>query len=65
MEEYEWVRTTSDTFGKEISIFIMRNFNPQEGTRSTMVSIEKGTSVLVEDLKKATIPHSFLFLENN
>ena len=41
----------------------MRNFNPQGGT--TMASIEKGTSVLVEDLKKATIPHSFLFLENN
>lgn len=59
MEEYEWVRTTSDTFGKEISIFIMRNFNPQEGTRSTMVSIEKGTSVLVEDLNKATIRSCF------
>jgi len=59
MEEYEWVRTTSDTFGKEISIFIMRNFNPQEGTRTTMVSIEKGTSVLVEDLKKATIRSCF------
>ena len=59
MEEYKWVRTTSDTFGKEISIFIMRNFNPQEGTRSTMVSIEKGTSVLVEDLNKATIRSCF------
>jgi len=37
----------------------MRNFNPQEGTRTTMVSIEKGTSVLVEDLKKATIRSCF------